>query len=405
MSSEDTEGERQIEMTWRCSSCSNQNLGRFKQCQKCGDPKDGTEQYEMPADPSSALSVTEESLLKMALGGPDWRCAYCGSDQLRAEGTCGQCGASVLDGLGVSDEDKLQIQLPAKQPDKKRILKTAAGLTAVVALGLAGTAPNARSLNPEVTAVTWEHVVDVERYALREHEGFRDKMPADAFDLVSLGDKVHHHEEVLDHYDTEIYYVDVPDGYRSERYTERVSCGEDCTDTAQTCSEKCRTNNNGFATCQTTCSGGGRRCTTRYCSESRTREVPKTRSEQRSRQVPKYRSEPRYAEAFRYKVWDWAVDRTTRASGTDVANMTWPSSPPASPLHDGEKEREQRHAKYRVTVTDETADTVTFEITSPAELAKFPLHSKHVWHLRPDQQLLLDDVLIKPIFDTAAPAQ
>jgi hypothetical protein len=54
---------RQIEMTWRCTSCSAKNLGRFKVCQKCNSPKDGSEEYEMPEDPSKAASVTEASLL------------------------------------------------------------------------------------------------------------------------------------------------------------------------------------------------------------------------------------------------------------------------------------------------------------------------------------------------------
>ena len=68
-------GERQIEMTWRCTSCNWQNLGRFKLCQTCRNPKDGSEDFQMPADPSKAASVTEESLLRMASAGPDWRCA------------------------------------------------------------------------------------------------------------------------------------------------------------------------------------------------------------------------------------------------------------------------------------------------------------------------------------------
>src|SRR3954471_7963181 len=92
---DDEAGVRHIEMTWRCSVCKTQNLGRFKNCQGCGKPKDGSEGYEMPDDPASAASVTDAALLRMATAGPDWRCAYCNSDQRASDGNCGQCGASA----------------------------------------------------------------------------------------------------------------------------------------------------------------------------------------------------------------------------------------------------------------------------------------------------------------------
>src|SRR5262245_29907288 len=90
--------ERQIEMTWRCTSCGAQNLGRHSVCQGCGNPKDESEAYEMPADPSAAASVVDPALLRMARAGANWRCRYCGSDQRAFDGTCAQCGASQGEG-------------------------------------------------------------------------------------------------------------------------------------------------------------------------------------------------------------------------------------------------------------------------------------------------------------------
>src|SRR5262245_44467042 len=98
--------ERQIEMLWRCSSCQHKNLGRFKSCKSCGNPKDGSEEYEMPEDTANAATVTEADLLRMATAGPDWRCAYCGSDQRRLDMGCGNCGASAVEGAEVPDTNQ-----------------------------------------------------------------------------------------------------------------------------------------------------------------------------------------------------------------------------------------------------------------------------------------------------------
>jgi hypothetical protein len=80
-------------MTWRCSGCKRQNLGRYKSCQTCGNPKDASEEFEMPADTTLAPTVTDPTLLRMATAGPDWRCRFCGGDQRRSDQTCVSCGA------------------------------------------------------------------------------------------------------------------------------------------------------------------------------------------------------------------------------------------------------------------------------------------------------------------------
>ena len=376
---------RHIEMTWTCSSCEHRNLGRHKTCQQCGNPKDGSEHYEMPADTANAVSVTDADLLRMATAGPDWRCAYCGSDQRKLDGSCNQCGASALTAL----DTKPAGGAPARRPIKKRTkyVLAALGATGMVIGGATWNARRPRDYDAKVTSVTWEHTIDVERFAIRSREGFKDAMPTDAFDVVSLGDKVHHHDQVPDHMETEYYSVTVPDGYRTESYTERVSCGQDCTTVPETCREKCTTNNNGFATCRTSCSGGGQRCTTRYCNESRTRQVAKTKQEQRSRQVQKYRSEPRYAEGFAFKVWAWQPERTVRAAGTSVSDVRWPDggaeSDPGGP-EPHEKERERRSGAYTVTVRYDDDETVKFRLDSPEELARFGPTSKHAVHVEPN---------------------
>lgn len=400
---------RQIEMTWRCTSCGAKTLGRFKKCQQCGNPKDGSEEYEMPDDPSKAASVTEASLLLMASAGPDWRCAYCGSDQRRTDKGCNSCGASALEGEEVPDAP---VPVPVAQrgaPSQRRAPPPGPGfpwgrlLLGVVGLALTCMATGAaiswnknrpREFEARVAGVKWERVISVSRYQAKGHEGFKENIPQGALAITSLGKREHHREDVLDHYETERYSVQVPDGYRTESYTERVSCGQDCTSTPKSCSEKCTSNKNGFATCKTTCSGGGRSCTTKYCNERRTKQVPKTRSESRTRQVPRYRSEPRYAEAFSWTSWEWLPARTVRASGTDVT-VRWPDSKLNESLGEGEKEREDRRESYAVTIAYDEQSSFTFTPADEDAFRKFPPGTKHTLHTE-QGQFQLDGAPVTP---------
>jgi hypothetical protein len=164
----------------------------------------------------------------------------------------------------------------------------------------------------------------------------------------------------------------------------REACGEDCTTEPPTCREVCKSNRNGFATCREECTGGGRKCKTRYCSETRTREVPQTRSQARTIRVPTYREEPRYADAFSYQAWTWAHDRTTREEGAlgdgvekGVGKLPWPVGARSSGLPPGEQEREKRTARYVVTLRYDLDSTLRFVVDSPEALARFMPGSTH----------------------------
>jgi hypothetical protein len=217
-----------------------------------------------------------------------------------------------------------------------------------------------------VRAVAWEHTVNVERYAIVGEQGFAP-VPGDAMDVKSLGDRHHHDEQVLDHYETEHYTERVQDGFTQESYTERVACGEDCYETPQSCSETCTDDGNGFATCTETCTGGGQSCTTRYCTETRYRDVPRYRDEQRSREVPVYRSEPRYAEYFAWNAWRWRWNRSEVARG-DTTVTQWPDGGLGVGLGPGEQERESLRATYEVVFGSEDGQSWNW---TPADLATF----------------------------------
>jgi hypothetical protein len=382
--------ERIIEMSWRCSGCQHENLGRYKTCQSCGNPKDASEEFIMPSDTAAAPTVTDESLLHAANAGPDWRCRYCGGHQRSFDRHCVNCGAARA--------ENGPAMAPAAPPPRKSegsALRLITIVGAVIA-ALAWYAGRPREYQATVSAVQWEHVIEVDRYGLWSHEGFKEAIPAGAVKVTRIGRGVHHQEQVFDRFTTERYTVQVPDGYETERYSVREACGEDCTTEPETCREVCTSNQNGFASCKTVCTGGGQKCRPRYCRETRTREVPKTRAEWREKQVPVYRQEPRYADIFGYRVREWGLDRTTREGGTDINGLRWPEGARTAGLATGEQERERRRATYLVTLRYRDTETFRFEVTKPERFARFPAGSTHTIR-REAGKVFVDGNVVKPV--------
>lgn len=386
--------ERQIEMLWRCSSCGHQNLGRHSTCQGCANPKDGSEEWVMPADTSAAPSITDPALLALAKGGPDWRCPHCDASQRNADGSCRNCGAGRPEAT------------PAASTRPPTVIRDTGctwgcgailALLSAIALGGAlligggawlllrpGTTPSSTSspvgLAPEtwvdatVASARWEHEIDVEREQLVAHEGFREDVPKDATEMKPAGTRVHHVDTVQDGWTTEAYEVEVPDGTRTRTVseqvddgydthprTERVRCGEDCEPGPETCRETCRPNGNGFATCRTDCTRGADRCRPKWCDETRTERTPRTRTvtrtisepatrtETRTRRVPAWKQVERRAPFFTWKRLEYVVDRTERDQG-DGFDTRWPET-----VRRGVKERSgARRGRYTITFTTST---------------------------------------------------
>lgn len=385
--------ERQIEMFWRCSSCKHRNLGRHQTCQSCGNPKDGSEQYEMPENPAAAVTVTDEALLRMATAGPNWRCAYCGSDQRAYDGKCKRCGASLPADSGTPPARSKKsrkgrwgclalvgaavmfcICIPAPQRSELEAAKASSSQEK----------QEPQAVSMRVEAVSWEHTVSVERYQVLSQEGFAEKRPAGAFDVRSMGKRHHHNEKVLNGYETVYFTEKKRDGYDTEKYTARESCGQDCTTTPRQCSENCTSNKNGFATCKTVCSGGDKRCTTRYCSVTKTRQVPRFVEVKRSRQEPRYRQEPRTAEWYAWKAWDWKLNRRVKAAGTATAGLRWPADAEVGlgkGVGKGEKERKSKQASYSVSFVDDHGQTLIYEPQNESDFLRFPLGTLHTFRL------------------------
>lgn len=385
-------------MVWRCTSCSHRNLGRHTVCQGCGDPKDASEPYEMPGDTAAAATVTDPSLLKLALAGANWRCRYCRSDQRALDGTCKSCGASQGEAMPRT-RSVAQRAGPHKAgvPWRVALFGVAGAVLLLLVVSLTLAARGSRSATGsqrmgrvvalaklpfrdqpcEVTSARWIHTVVVERYHRAAREGFEEARPKDALDVVAVEKRFHHTERVLVGYDTVPYTVTEPDGYDTETYTEQESCGEDCTDLPENCQERCTSNENGFATCRTECSGGGQRCSTRYCTVTKTRQVPRTKQVTYTRQEPRYEDQARDAMWYRWRVWAWEPHRTLEKSGQNEQTPVWPDKDelkPAGKLGVGEQERELRRARYfaELSVLGEPSRKHELELESADELPSYP---------------------------------
>lgn len=377
--------EWQVEMLWRCASCAHDNQGRHTQCERCGKPKTGKEEYVMPADTSQAAAVTDPALLRLALGGANWRCKFCGSDQRRHDGACGHCGASQEQGqdLGALPSPQTSAVLTPRRrwPSGPVIAAVVAVLMLGVVLALvvsrparppepmstvvaAPPEPTFREVSARLVGVEWEQRVGVERYKLLPGEGFASARPADALEVKRAGQRVHHTDKVPDGTATETYTETVPDGTTTETYTERVPCGETCVDAPKACQKQCTSSKNGFANCKEVCTGGGRNCSTRYCPRTQTRQIPRTRTVTRTRQVPRFKDVPQYQDWYVWKSWGWAPERTVRESGT-TPELRWPTDAQVAldqGVGKGEKERATRSGSYRLKFAGDDGGQYSVEV-------------------------------------------
>lgn len=366
--------EYQIEMRWRCSACSADNLGRHMVCQRCGDPKEEREAYVMPGDTSQAAQVKDEKLLTMATAGANWACAYCGSDQRNLDGSCGRCGAGKATARAASAPAVLAARPASRGGRDPRWLLVLLAPLVMIAGGIfwAIVRVAAKPHTATVTSARWIRDLHVERRELVTQTGFVGALPEGALDVADAGLKVHHEDRVFDHMEAESYTVTVPDGTRTESYSSREACGQTCTTSSRSCTKSCTPNKNGFASCKDVCTGGTQTCSTRYCDVQKTRQVPKTRQETRTRQVERFRMEPRYAPALSFRAWAWVPSGTGHLEGSADDPLRWPEVP-SPPLADGgiAETREQKTERFQVELKDSFGGQLTYVPKDEADLRRF----------------------------------
>jgi len=357
----------QIEMLWVCNSCKHNNRGRDKKCKGCGKAIEN-EEYLMPDDQSLNNAVTDSEMLKDAIAGADWHCIYCNSSQKKRNGCCAECGAAQDKSLSVpksSNNISKQITFDnnyniaddeyyKKLSNKKSYLKHIFIFASIVFVLLLGGyfIFRTRIYEAQIDSVEWKHSVNIERYQIWNKEGWI--VPPNAIQIQPLGQRISHYNHVLDHYNT------VP-------YTVQVACGQTCTQIPQTCyttSRICTSSKNGYASCSggdRVCSGGGQSCTTRYCSESRTR------------QEAVYREDPIYEMWYAYKIWDWGFNRTAEKAGYTLETI-WPNNEElhiGKNLNAGEQERESNRKEIYIVNFKYKDKNFKYEPTSETEFKTY----------------------------------
>ncbi|MEO8496894.1 MAG: hypothetical protein ABI614_17625 [Planctomycetota bacterium] len=200
-----------------------------------------------------------------------------------------------------------------------------------------------RATAVSVMAHTWTVQLDIEQCGAKEGEGWNH--PPDAFD-VRREQRVHHHEQVLDHVET-LYRTETyrdQEGVDTETYTERVSAGT-------------RQVQDGYDVEDL---GNGRfRRTPRYRTETVYENVTRTRQTPRmvtkTRQIPYenkiYRQDPVRMPWYTYrtKIWNPAPAMSRTGEGLEVLDPE--GRPPQNPGTElGARRVRDRRATYSLTL-------------------------------------------------------
>lgn len=287
---------RIIENKWTCDSCQTVNRGRDMRCKSCGNPKEAGEKYVIP-NSSSAPTVVDPELLKMAAAAPHWECEYCGSQERALHGGCASCGA------GRPEEPK---QGPGKRPPRTArrrsrprqeayvprgiptyqrgwswgvIAAGAAGIAALILLLLWLFMPHEESV--QVAEISWEYTEHLKERVEKDGEGWDFQVPAGAHN-VSCINKFYGTED-CNPYDCNPHEV----GYDCNPY----DCG---------CREVCTDLGNGFSSCDDVCS---------TCYEECSRTEYDTCYEQCDV----------YKDWCDYSYYEWPIIRTEKTTGSSHA--------------------------------------------------------------------------------------
>jgi len=291
---------------WDCRHCETQGVpGGQRACPSCGSVREDDVEFYLPED--GGREITDDAELADAEAGRDWYCTYCEAGNTAVMAECHQCGAPKEDAAEhVTKEERAAKQAAA---ERERAAEDGGddggggGATTLVGVGLGAAALllvccvasfflfGSSDVRAEVTGFSWERSVAVEEYKTVREEGWDVPRGGRVLDRE---ERVHHHEEVLDGYETKTRKKKVQVG------TRRVKAGK-------------KNLGNG-----------------RFKDIYREEPVYETRTETYREAV--YRDEPVYETWFTYEIDKWVTVRTARSQGRDQA-PEWPDPE----LRDGQR--------------------------------------------------------------------
>lgn len=289
------------ENTWTCSYCSHTNLGRHNQCQSCNARKGSDSKEQIPAG-NPAMQVTDPELLKIARGGADWTCEYCGSKTRNAKGECANCSGPKEEFVAPEFQEPKEVSPQPPQPPSHpkptveqamryvewhRKGRDGPGFPSIVwACSVLFLLPMclafySSEVTAQVSSVTWEYSISLEQEIENNKEDWAP-LPGDAY-AVSCQNKYYGEEDC--------HCRQVSDGYDTETY--------DCRPHDCFCHTSCSNMGNGFSSCEENCD---------TCYDSCSRQVQKFKEE--------CDSCPVYRDYCHYKQKEWVRVSTRDTSGS-----------------------------------------------------------------------------------------
>ena len=327
---------------WDCPVCGQRGIaGNVMNCPACGRARGDVKFYMKGVSENESREAGETGDIEYLSkeqeqdfgNNPDWYCSFCNSLNRDNAAFCQNCGASressesnYFDQLKKRQEKEAaekaaQPQLSAAgQARKKSRLPLLLILAVVlVAAFIISSHWNTTRSGLEVTDILWARSIPVEQYQEFQEDGWT--IPQGGTE-ISSAEKLHHYDQVLDHYeDVEVQRSrQVLDHYETYyTYTDR---------------------------------GNGS-----FEQVEHQRPVYKTEYYTETESRPVYVSVPRYATWYTYSIWRWTQVRTEVASGSDH-EAYWPEIK----LGENEREGSPREAQYSFYVKDEKENRTWWRI-------------------------------------------
>jgi hypothetical protein len=272
--------------------------------------------------------------------------------------TCPQCGETTE--VKDDEEDESHSSFSFEPPrfnnfDWSRLIGFWWIPVVLAVIGLATFLLWPRQARVTVNDAWWVYTVNLQEYQYNPHEGW--DLPLDA-DKTGEETRIHHYDQVLDHYENQCHMETVQDGYDTETYTESV-CEDVYDHTETTCYDdgSCDTDDVYRTECH---------------DETRTRDVPRYKDVEVCEDVPIYRDEPRYATWYFYIIWEWVNISPAVTSAHDFVPY-W-----STDFLIDEKHREAgRIEEYFITlVTDDGKKFFSLTLSSFAEYNQYQVGSQ-----------------------------